>query len=545
MRERVVEKQGIERLRAQGWRPMFVPLVAAVLSLAPVLGAAECKIKSLELPISMENARAVAKLGINGTEIPMILDSGAFHSSLSHAAAAQLGLQVRRLPQGYTIFGLTGKIPSGMTVVKQLNLLKGTLPNVEFLVGGNDDNTGTMGLLGRNILSVADTEYDLAHGVVRLMFPSKDCDGMNMAYWAGETPISEVDLEWQSSSQPDIRASAALNGKKLRVMLDTGAQSLVSLAAAKRAGLSNLQPAGKVRGAGYGEADAWTAKAERFELGDESISNVRLAVVDFSSDVDMLLGVDFFLSHRIYVSKKQQRMYFTYNGGTVFALNAIDLEEKRATATGEPAAAGPQLPALPDAAAHARRGAASAARMDFLRALADLDRACEMAPQEAEHFVRRGTVHATMRNASLALKDFATALQLDPLQPEALLRRAQIHAAVPDRAAAIEDLQALDRSLPPQAPQRFQMAGLFTELGLFAQAVPQWDQWIAARPHDTLRGEAFNARCWLRVLQNVELEAALDDCDRAIDLDARQAPHHDSRAWLRLRPGQWPTAFAH
>ena len=31
--------------------------------------------------------------------------------------------------------------------------------------------------------------------------------------------------------------------------------------------------------------------------------------------IDMLLGMDFFLSHHIYISKAQHRLYFTYNGG--------------------------------------------------------------------------------------------------------------------------------------------------------------------------------------------------------------------------------------
>jgi hypothetical protein len=33
----------------------------------------------------------------------------------------------------------------------------------------------------------------------------------------------------------------------------------------------------------------------------------------------MLLGADFFVSHRIYVSNAQHKMYFTYNGGPVFS----------------------------------------------------------------------------------------------------------------------------------------------------------------------------------------------------------------------------------
>jgi hypothetical protein len=39
-------------------------------------------------------------------------------------------------------------------------------------------------------------------------------------------------------------------------------------------------------------------------------------------DVDMLIGADFFLSHRIYVANSQRKLYFTYNGGPVFNLTA-------------------------------------------------------------------------------------------------------------------------------------------------------------------------------------------------------------------------------
>jgi len=35
----------------------------------------------------------------------------------------------------------------------------------------------------------------------------------------------------------------------------------------------------------------------------------------------MLIGADFFLSHRVYVASSQNRLYFTYNGGPVFDLS--------------------------------------------------------------------------------------------------------------------------------------------------------------------------------------------------------------------------------
>jgi len=505
---------------------------------------AACKVAALEIPVTMVGFRAIATLGINGTDIPLIVDSGAFYSFLTHAAAQQLELDVDPLPYGMRIEGLTGRIEASRTQVKRLKLLGGEIPDVEFIVGGNGEN-GAMGLLGRNILAITDIEYDLGAGSIRLMFPNEDCDGKKMGYWAGDKAVAELELlrDEQRSKIPPIQAIAKLNDKAMRVLLDTGAQSIVSLRAAKRAGITDMKPAGKVRGAGRGEANAWTATAEKFELGDEAISNIRVIVADFEQDQDMLLGIDFFLSHRIYISKKQRRMYFTYNGGSVFALNAI--ERAIAGATDLSSAPGPASTEEPtDAAGYARRGAASAARLDFAHALADLDRACAMTPQLAEYFVRRAAVHEMMQQWQPALKDLDAALLLEPANTEARLRRAWLRAGANDGDGTVFDLQFLDSSLAPQAHQRLEMGDLYEKFDLTRRALPQWTLWISAHPHDAKLASTLNSRCWAKMKLNIELDQALDDCDKAIDLQDQNGHYYDSRAWLRLRRGELRKALA-
>ncbi|MET0518870.1 MAG: aspartyl protease family protein [Burkholderiaceae bacterium] len=525
-------------------------------------GWADCKIKSVELPVTMVGSRAIATLGLNGTQAPLIVDTGAFFSTLTHAAAQQLQLKIGSLPWAMRIEGLTGEIESGMTTVKRVQLSDGEIPDVDFVVGGNDENTGgNMGLLGRNFLAFTDAEYDLAHGVIRLMFPNEDCRDKGMAYWAeAGQAVSEVDLlrDDRNGKNPAIQAVAQLNGKKLRVLFDSGAQSLLTLNAAQRIGLSDLKSAGKVHGAGRGEAQAWTALADSFEMGLEKTSNVRIRVADFQlKNIDMLLGVDFFLSHRLYISKKQRRMYFTYNGGPVFALSAM--ENARAARPANPAnpAAGTAEAAEPaqaaaaaasadepvDAAGFARRGAAAAARFDYTRALVDLDRACAMAPQAAEYFVRRGVVHEARQDRGAALTDFDQALQLDPAQAEALLHRAALRLAGRDRSGAREDVLTLDRTLPAQANQRLQLAAFFQRLDQPEQAIAQWDLWVPAHPHDLQMAGVLNNRCWARTLLNTGLDQALEDCERAIDLQDKNGSYYDSRAWLRLRRGELQKAL--
>lgn len=539
--------------RSSAWRRIICGALVALglTALMPGRSWAACKIKSFEMPVTLAGSRAIATLGINGTDSRLFVDSGAFYSFLTLAAAQQLKLEVGSLPWGMRIEGLTGEVTAGLTTVKRVTLRDGELPDMDFIVGGNDESNGTMGVMGRNFLAFTDIEYDLANGMIRLMFPNDDCGDLGMAYWAEGKPVSEISLlrDEKRSKTPAIEAVVLLNDKKMRVLFDTGApQSLVTLSGAKRAGITDLKPAGKVRGAGRGEAEAWTGAVGSFELGGEKVLNIRLPVADFQlGSTDMLLGIDFFLSHRIYIAKKQRRMYFTYNGGPVFALSAV--QNAKALAASPPAS-GASAPAPADgdqaldAAGYARRGAAASARLDFAQALADLDRACALAPEMAEYFVRRGTVHEQLRQRQAALKDYDEALSVESTQIEARLRRAWLRLAGKDLSGTQEDVQLLDQTLAPQSHQRLQLAQLYERLDQPERALAQWDQWIPAHPHDVALASVLNSRCWTRTMRNIRLDQALDDCDKAIDLQDKNASYYDSRAWLRLRQGELRKALA-
>ena len=528
-----------DRSTARAWQAAACGVAVALALLAPARGTAACKVEQMTLPVTMVGARAIATVGINGVDVRMMVDSGAFYSFLTDATADQLKLPVTDGPYGLKVQGLTGPVDARLTTVKRLQLLKGEVPDVEFIVGGNEPGSGAMGVLGRNLLAFMDTEYDLSHGAIRFMRPNDDCDDKVMAYWAGDTPIAELKLERDRSTNLQvIRTTVKLNGRDVRALFDTGATTtLVSLSAAHRAGLTDadLTPDGMVYGMGRDMTKSWTARFDRIELGGEAIANNRMRVAEFAdTGVDMLIGIDFFLSHRIYVSKARHRMFFTYNGGAVFALNTA--------AAAEPAASGASSPEdadqPTDAAGYARRGAAFAARHDFEHALADLDRACEMAPQSADPFAQRGAVHVALRQLPQALQDFDTALRLDPTHADARLQRASLRVRSGDRDGALDDLRVLDETLAPQAHMRLRLAQLYAGFGMDDKALAQWNQWIPAHPNEVGIDSVLNRRCWVRTMLGVELDKALDDCDKALDRQPKNAAFVDSRAWLHLRRGE-------
>ena len=521
--------------------PSTLALLAAAL---PWLAQAACQVESIEMPVKMVGSRAVATVGINGTPVPLTVDSGAFFSFLTDAAAEQLKLPATR-NWGLRVEGITGSVDARVTKVDKLQLFKGDIAGVEFVVGGNEPGAGTMGLMGRNLLAFTDTEYDLANGVIRFHFPGEGCADSVMAYWAGATPVTEVDLLDARSREktPAIRARVKLNGVDLVALLDTGATTVVTLRGARRAGVAeaDMTPAGTIFGAGRGSARSWTARFETFELEGETVRNNRLRVGSFESrDADMLLGIDFFLSHRIYISKARSKMFITYNGGTVFALNRGQDEGR--LPTGAEAAA--SSAAAESADHYARRGAASAARRDYERALADLNRACELEPTAAPYFAQRAAVHEALRQGVKALEDFDKALALDPTLSDARMRRAGLRMRLNQRAGAKDDVDALDKSLAPQAQTRLFMANLYLALGEPAQALAQFDRWLPSHPNENGRESALNGRCWARARLGVELEKALDDCDEAIDIDPKSAAFRDSRGWVHLRLGNQRKAMA-
>ncbi|MEI8324335.1 MAG: retroviral-like aspartic protease family protein [Betaproteobacteria bacterium] len=538
--QRCVEDSGLGR---QFLRRVWLALWLLAVSLTAASAWAGCEIKQMEIPVRIVDSRPIATLTLNGTVVPMLVDSGAFYSFLSASIATQLNLPLRSLPEGMRIEGYTGRIAAKRTRVERVGLLHVEIPNVEFIVGGNELGAGIMGVLGRNILSMADTEYDLAHGVVRLIFPKGECEKINFAYWAAEAPVISAELVAQAKTRADtaIRVEISVNGKRTLTLLDTGAaQTSLTLGASRRAGIEerDLTPKGRVGGAGNGRVKSWNGRFATVELGGEKITDNLLQVDDTDNiDEDMLLGLDYFLSHRIYVSRLQRKLYATWNGNQIFALGhpALGHFDTRYAAL-------PQDIAKDDADGLARRGAAAMAAKNYQRALEDLNRACELAPGVADYFYARARLHLEMHQPHSALADLDEALHLDPALTEARLRRARSRESQGDRLGAQKDLVQLDATLPPSSNLRADMAQLYASFDQTPEALRQFELWVSTHQKDARLASVLNGRCWMRARLNIELPLALQDCKDAVDMDDGASAYRDSLGWTYLRLGDAPKA---
>ena len=514
--------------------------LAALIGLAPLSASADCKLKALQLPVKMVGSRPIATIGINGTQVPLLVDTGAFYSMLTEAAASQLHLRTRALPDGFRITGFTGSIQARLTKVEKVQLANGTIPDVEFITGLNEVGGGAMGVLGRNFLSVTDSEFDLAHGMIRLVLPTGDCDDTNMAYWADDASTNVVPIASLRDRSNAFLVNVSVNGDKVKALLDTGApESTLMLSTARSAGIkeSEMTPSYVVGGGGSGHAKSWFANVETIDVGGERIRHNKLEVVDTDwVEQGVILGVDYFLSHRIFVAKSQNRLYATWNGGAIFGRNAAAPADDVAKAADADAS-------TQDADALLRSGMASAARKDFVHALADIDRACALAPADASCPAARARVHFEMKNPLAAGKDLDAALRIDPALSQARIDRAGLRMVNLDRDGALEDLRALDAALPMQSNLRAAMASVYAELDLPDEALHQWDVWLAKHGKDGGRDHVLNGRCWLRVKLNLNLDLALEDCREAVDESPDQSAYHDSLGWVYVRRGNLAQAI--
>jgi tetratricopeptide (TPR) repeat protein len=526
-------------------RLLPLSLVLSAAALSPAASLAACVIgKMADLPVRMVGLRALMPVKLNGSDSQLIVDSGAFYSILSPASAMALKLKLSPTSVLPYMEGVNGAFGFSLATIDDFVLDGIPLGRKwQFVVGGTDVGDGAAGLLGSNILGIADVEYDLSNGVIRLMKPT-DCGDRPLAYWAvaAQLPTEMMPIDYTGKFGWRIAGTAVVNGHKIRVQFDTGSPtSVLTLAAAKRAGLTpqspGVVPAGINFGLGRGTYQTWVGPVASFKMGGEETLNTRLRFADLTlGDVDMLVGMDFFLSHRIYVANSQHRLYFTYNGGPVFNLASLR----------------PQSPPSPSqdesnqphsAAEFAARGRALVARRDFEHAIADLTQAAQLDPSQPDYFYQRALAYLGEKQSEPALADLDQAVKLKPDFTDALLTRARLELIKGDKAAARADLDAVDGKTATESDVRLDMSGLYLDAELPEQSIHQLDLWIASHESDAKLPVALNSRCWSRAMWNRELDKAEADCKHSLRLNRNNPATLDSLGWVELRRGRFDVSI--
>src|SRR6185437_3309771 len=292
-------------------------------------------------------------------------------------------------------------------------------------------------------------------------------------------------------------------------------------------------------GVGSKAVKTWTVRIDSFSVGTETIQHSQMQVIDGDMGdgrTDMLLGVDFLLAHHMFIANSQRKIYFTYNGGRVFtfadAPSDSDKPEDGGAADGNCAEPG----SAPDYALH---GEAHLSRGEPKAAMADLDEAIRLAPDQAAYYFSRARAHMADKQPAAALADLDKSISLDANNTDALLMRAELRFAHKDRTGAAADVSAASALASAGSTQARAIAGLYIRLDQPAKALPLLDDWIRVHGQDAMLGTALNTRCWARGLSNQMLKDALSDCRKAIRRDGENPDYLDSLGLVQLRLGNY------
>jgi len=545
----------------------------AMLHLQPV-AATQCTIDEFPtVAVTMKDMQPLVWAKINGVPARFIIDTGSFWSMISPAARARFHLPAGPW-LGVRLHGVNGSSAARIASVRTFEFLDVPFRRAKFLVGGNAYRSGAVGLLGGKLLRLQDLELDFARGRMRFV-KARHCPGVPLAYWAQrlKEPIGVVRLRRTSSHHPYLIGHAAINGKRIRVLFDTGAsRSVLTLRAARRAGITPSSPGVKWLGkfgGGIGKRwiNSWIAPLATFRIGDEEIENTHILVSAIHMpglSVGMILGDDFFLSHRVLVAYRRRRLYFTYNGGPIFDIGHRYVIQSGVSA---PVLAGPGLsskaasghlrgesgavrPARSLAGRRARagalmrRGMAFAAEGEYGRASEYVSRACRLEPKDADFLLRRGTLYLERRQPAKALAEFTAAIKLQPDLYAAHLARAELllewkHAPRGSAGEARTDINMVSLLAPNESNAGLMVGNLYARIGHYAAAVRAVKLWIYYHRHDVMLPVAWNSLCRARAEGDIQLRRALRDCNRALARLPHSAEFLDSRGLVYLRLGQF------
>jgi predicted aspartyl protease len=328
-------------LKRIGYCATIVGLVVAtaLFAFAEPAQASPCQMGTLEtLHLDLRLQAPIVEGSIDGHKLAALLDTGSSISALTRSFAERASLNLR--PMNARVYGVGGRSEMFATHVGRLEFGPLRAENIEMAVLGDVKNKGTDAIIGVNVLLSQDLEMALAAGEVRVFLPV-GCAKAFLAYWDREA--SSVPMENVSSTDHRQIITVRVNGTNLRALIDSGAfRTIMDTVTARLVGVtqdsSQIPTLKQTSGIGKRSVDFWVAPIHEVILGRETIKDTKIAVGDIfrgtledaSVDTlsernrlrpfDMILGQDFLKSHRVLFSMLQDRFYFSYVGGRVFAV---------------------------------------------------------------------------------------------------------------------------------------------------------------------------------------------------------------------------------
>ena len=189
------------------------------------------------------------------------------------------------------------------------------------------------------------------------------------------------------------------------------------------------------------------------------------------------------------------------------------------------------------------RGAKSAMKGQFDRAIADFDEAIRLNPS-ADAFYNRANAYAELGQYDRAIADFDKAIRLNPKSAAAIEKRAAVIAIKSGRGGeqtgAIADVDEATRLNAKDAGTLADRANAYYTKGDYDRAIADYDALISLNPRDAdalrNRGDAYRNKG--------NYDRAIADFDEVIRLNPKDAYAFNNRGIAYTKTGEYDRAIA-
>ena len=255
----------------------------------------------------------VITLFANGAAVTLLLDTGAETTILTPAAAQRIGAQRPRIEFQRQMRGIGGSLQTDEVELRSFALGGVAIPWRRVRVAPVDVAsmfTGPLdGVLGVDTLSSFDVDLDLP-GHRMVLYSRQTCPQASPA-WAG--PYARIGTG--RSFGGHLFFPVQLDGHRIDTFIDTGSQlTVLSTKAASILGVTGAILAHEreimLHGAAAERLSARVHRFSQLQIGPEVIRNPELVVTDIRlNDADIVLGIDFLSSQRIWMSYGSQQIF--------------------------------------------------------------------------------------------------------------------------------------------------------------------------------------------------------------------------------------------
>jgi hypothetical protein len=281
--------------------PLFLVLLLVACSLE---AAGPCRLQPVaDLPVTLDHNLIEVTGRVNRTNTQLVIDTGAERTVLTTGTVAAL-LLARSEFSGTRLIGVGGAV-SNADVFADLEL-GGAFFRRRLAVA---NIAGFGGLIGGDVLSDYDVEFDLPDHQVRL-WKAPGC-GANDLPWSGPRVTMPVEV----SGGKQLFVSVSIDGKTVEAALDSGTGiDLLRSDAARRLGVTQAalaaDPELLVRGVDGGAVSVRLHRFGLLAIGPDQIIAPRVGIGEIQLEsIDMVLGLDYLRSRRVWVSYRTGQIF--------------------------------------------------------------------------------------------------------------------------------------------------------------------------------------------------------------------------------------------